>query len=46
LLFDPATGRCIGKRSLFLGVDPNSPADGVVSWSIWDQHVVTRMGDA
>lgn len=46
LLFDPATGRCIGKRSLFLGADPNAPVDGVMSWSIWDQHVVTRMGDA
>jgi hypothetical protein len=45
LVFDPATGRCIGRRSLFLGDDPGVPADRVMSWSIWDQHVVAKVGD-
>jgi hypothetical protein len=45
LLFDPASGRCIGRRSLFLGDDPSVPADRVLSWSIWDQHVVAKVGD-
>ena len=45
LLFDPATGRCIGRRSLFFGDDPGAPADRVMSWSIWDQHVVAKLGD-
>jgi len=45
LLFDPATGRCIGRRSLFLGDDPGAPADRVMSWSIWTQSVVAAVGD-
>jgi hypothetical protein len=45
LLFDPATGRCIGRRSLFLGEAPGAPADRVTSWSIWDQHLVAKVGD-
>jgi hypothetical protein len=45
LVFDPDTGRCIGKRSLFLGNIPFAPADRVVSWSIWEQHLVAKVGD-
>lgn len=45
LLFDPSTGRCIGRRSLFLGEATGAPADRVMSWSIWEQHVVAAAGD-
>jgi hypothetical protein len=45
LLFDPATGRCIGRRSLYLGDDPGVPADHLMSWSIWTQSVVAAVGD-
>jgi hypothetical protein len=45
LLFDAQTGRCIGRRSLFLGDDPGAPADRIMSWSIWTQSVVTAFGD-
>jgi hypothetical protein len=45
LLFDPGTGRCVGRRSLFLGDAPGAPANRVMSWSIWEQHVVAKAGD-
>jgi hypothetical protein len=45
LLFDPGTGRCVGRRSLFLGDAPGAPADRVMSWSIWEQHLVAKAGD-
>jgi hypothetical protein len=45
LLFDPGTGRCVGRRSLFLGDAPGAPADRVTGWAIWDQHVVAAAGD-
>jgi hypothetical protein len=45
LLFDAATGRCVGHRSLYLGHDaPGAPANGVRSWSIWDQGLVPAVG--
>jgi hypothetical protein len=44
LLFDPATGRCVGHRSIFVGQDPGAPADGVMSWAVWDQAVVPAVG--
>jgi hypothetical protein len=39
LFFDPQSGRCVGRRSLFLGDAPGAPADRVMSWSIWEQRV-------
>jgi hypothetical protein len=45
LLFDPATGRCVGHRSFYLGHDePGAPADGLMSWAVWEQAVVDRVG--
>jgi hypothetical protein len=45
LLFDPATGRVVGRRSLYLGdEDPGVTPDRVMSWSIWEQKVVSAVG--
>jgi hypothetical protein len=45
LLFDPATGRCVGRASLFTGdPQPDLAADGVMSWSVWTQSLVSRTG--
>jgi hypothetical protein len=45
LLFDPATGRGVGNRSFYLGHDePGAPADGLMSWAVWEQAVVAETG--
>jgi hypothetical protein len=45
LLFDGATGRCVGRGSVYVG-DPGhalGPGDGR-SWLVWRQSVVTAVG--
>jgi hypothetical protein len=43
LLFDPATGRCSGRVSLYFGVDgPGVARDNIMSWSVWQQEMVSR----
>jgi hypothetical protein len=45
LLFDPTTGRCVGRRSLHKG-DPIEGVgpEGVRDWSVWRQTVVEAVG--
>lgn len=44
IIFDPETGRAVGRRWVALSdVEPN-PADGVMSWSLWRQAVVDVVG--
>lgn len=47
LLFDPDTGRVVGRRILAVDDVGNggAPADRVAAWFVWDQAVVTSLGE-